>query len=52
VSFDVLVSLCLAYVLLLFAVAFWADKRAAQGRMGWIRSPAVYTLSLSIYCSA
>ncbi|AZQ67428.1 sodium:solute symporter [Silicimonas algicola] len=51
-SFDVLVTLCLAYVLLLFAVAFWADKRAARGRMGWIRSPAVYTLSLSIYCTA
>ncbi len=51
-AFDVLVTICIAYVLLLFAVAFWADKRAETGRMGWMRSPMVYTLSLSIYCTA
>jgi len=51
-AFDVLVTICIAYVFLLFAVAFWADKRAEAGRMGWMRSPMVYTLSLSIYCTA
>lgn len=51
-SLDFLVFICLAYVALLFAVAFWADKRAERGKSGWLRSPLIYTLSLSIYCTA
>lgn len=37
---------------LLFAVAFWAERRARRGRLGWLRSPLVYTLSISVYCTA
>lgn len=51
-SFNALITICFGYVAFLFAVAFWADKRAEQGRVGWVRSPMVYTLSLSIYCTA
>ena len=51
-SFNALVTICVLYVAGLFAVAFWADKRAAIGRVGWLRSPLIYTLSLSIYCTA
>lgn len=51
-SYNVLLVISAAYVVLLFAVAFWADKRAAAGKLGWLRSPWVYTLSLSIYCTA
>ncbi|MCV6592287.1 MAG: sodium:solute symporter, partial [Silicimonas sp.] len=51
-SFDLLVLISLAYVALLFAVAFWAEKRAERGRGGWLRSPLIYTLSLSVYCTA
>ncbi|SFP71823.1 ATP-binding protein [Tranquillimonas alkanivorans] len=51
-SFNVLVAVCLAYVAFLFIVAFVAEKRAEGGRLGWLRSPWVYTLSLSIYCTA
>ncbi len=51
-SFNGLVITSLLYVAVLFAVAFWADKRAARGRGGWLRSPIIYTLSLSIYCTA
>ncbi len=40
-----------AYLVLLFAVASWADRRAGAGR-SLIRSPYVYTLSLALYCSA
>jgi Na+/proline symporter/nitrogen-specific signal transduction histidine kinase len=50
--FNLLVLSCFAYVALLFGVAFWAERRAAQGRAGWLRSPWIYTLSLSIYCTA
>ena len=51
-SFNGLVLISLLYVALLFAVAFWADKQSESGRVGWLRSPLVYTLSLSIYCTA
>ena len=51
-SFNLLVTFCLGYVALLFVVAFVAEKRAQAGRLGWLRSPWIYTLSLSIYCTA
>ena len=51
-SFNVLVLVCLAYASILFVVAFWAERRAERGRLGWLRSPLVYTLSLSVYCTA
>lgn len=50
--FNLLVLSCLLYVAFLFAVAFVVERRAARGRLGWLRSPLVYTLSLSIYCTA
>ncbi|SIT82625.1 sensor histidine kinase [Pontibaca methylaminivorans] len=51
-SFNLLVGVCLGYVALLFLVAFLADRVAAQGRGRWLRTPLIYTLSLSIYCTA
>lgn len=50
--FNLLVLSCLLYVVFLFAVAFLVERRASRGRLGWLRSPLVYTLSLSIYCTA
>lgn len=52
VSFDVLVLVCLGYVAFLFAVAFLVERRARARPLGWLRSPVIYTLSLSIYCTA
>jgi Na+/proline symporter/nitrogen-specific signal transduction histidine kinase len=52
VPFNVLVLACFLYVAFLFTVAFVVEERAARGRLGWLRSPLVYTLSLSIYCTA
>lgn len=51
-SFQILVGVCVVYVLVLFLVAFAAEQRASSGHIGWLRSPVVYTLSLSIYCTA
>ena len=51
-AFDGLVTISVCYVAMLFGVAFWADKRAEAGRVRWISSPLIYTLSLSIYCTA
>ncbi len=50
-SFNLILAVCLGYVCLLFLVAFAAEKRAERGQAGWLRSPVVYTLSLSIYCT-
>ncbi len=50
--FNLLVLFCFAYVALLFGVAFFAERRAAIGKARWLRSPLIYTLSLSIYCTA
>ncbi len=50
-SWNVLVTACLAYGAFLFAVAFWAERRAEAGKLGWLQSPFVYTLSLSVYCT-
>ena len=52
-SLNALVAVCLGYVALLFLVAFVADRFAARSVAArWLRSPLVYTLSLSIYCTA
>ena len=42
----------LLYVALLFAVAFHGDRQARAGRLGWLQSPVVYTLSISVYCTS
>ncbi|TCT21536.1 sensor histidine kinase [Thiobaca trueperi] len=39
------------YLALLFAIAYWADRRADQGR-SVIAHPTVYALSLAVYCTA
>ena len=51
-SLNLLIVVALGYVAALFAVAFAAERRAARGRDAWLRSPLIYTLSLSIYCTA
>ncbi len=51
-TLNVLIIVSLLYVVLLFTVAFAADRAALHGRGAWLRSPWVYTLSLSIYCTA
>ena len=50
--FNILVLASVLYVVFLFLVAFAVERRAAEGAAGWLRSPLVYTLSLSVYCTA
>lgn len=52
ISFNLLIGVSLAYVVFLFLVAFAAERRAAMGKTAWLRSSTIYTLSLSIYCTA
>ncbi|WP_068112149.1 ATP-binding protein [Tropicimonas marinistellae] len=51
-SFNALVAISLAYVAFLFAVAYFAERRTRRTGGGWLGSPLVYTLSLSVYCTA
>ncbi|SMR83282.1 Na+/proline symporter [Aliiroseovarius halocynthiae] len=51
-TFNTLVGVCFLYVVLLFLVAFVADKRARRSKVRFLTSPMIYTLSLSVYCTA
>ncbi|WP_420819260.1 ATP-binding protein [Pacificoceanicola onchidii] len=37
---------------MLFVVAFIAERAARRGKTAWLSAPIIYTLSLSIYCTA
>jgi Na+/proline symporter/nitrogen-specific signal transduction histidine kinase len=50
-SLGVVLAASFAYLLLLFAVAHWADRRARAGR-SVIANAWVYTLSMGVYCTA
>ncbi|SFR36238.1 His Kinase A (phospho-acceptor) domain-containing protein [Yoonia tamlensis] len=49
---NTVIAFSLCYVAFLFFVAFWAERRAKRGNATWLHSPLIYTLSLSIYCTA
>lgn len=40
-----------AYLGLLFAIAFWGDKRADAGR-SMLNNPYIYALSMAVYCTS
>lgn len=46
-----IVTAAFGYLCLLFAVAYWGDKRAAEGR-SVVSSPYIYALSIAVYCTA
>ena len=49
---NVVVFTALAYVGVLFLLAYISDRRARRGD-NWIRnSPVIYTLSISVYCTS
>ncbi len=51
ISTALVIGISLGYLGLLFAIAWWADRRAAQGR-SVTSHPTVYALSLAVYCTA
>ncbi|MEJ6398490.1 ATP-binding protein [Yoonia sp. 208BN28-4] len=52
VGINLIVVVSLVYVAFLFVIAFMAERSAARGENAWLQSPLIYTLSLSIYCTA
>ncbi|MCW5752354.1 MAG: histidine kinase [Alphaproteobacteria bacterium] len=45
------IGVSFAYLCLLFAIAYYGDKRADQGR-SLINNPYVYALSIAVYCTS
>jgi len=51
VTTPLILAIAFGYVGLLFAIAYFADRRAAKGR-SLISNPTIYALSLAVYCTA
>ena len=47
----ILLLVSVGYAALLFAVAWWGDRRPMYPDRPWLR-PAVYSLALAVYCSS
>src|SRR5690606_12570221 len=51
-SADFVIATAVGYVGLLFLIAYVGDRRASTGSGGLLRSPFVYTLAISVYCTS
>lgn len=51
-SADFVIATAIAYVGLLFVLAYFGDRRARANPKSWLNSPGVYTLSISVYCTS
>lgn len=49
---DFVILTAIAYVGFLFVLAYFSDARAQRGKSGFLSSPFVYTLSISVYCTS
>lgn len=49
---QIVVLVAVIYAIALFAVAYWADSAVKSNRRPLLSSPLIYTLSLSVYCTA
>ena len=51
ISSNLVIVVAIIYVAVLFGLAALADRQVARGQFTWLRSPLIYTLSLSVYCT-
>lgn len=51
-SADFVIATAVGYVGLLFVLAYFGDRRARSNQKSFLHSPAVYTLSISVYCTS
>lgn len=51
-SADLVIATAVGYVGLLFVLAYFGDRRARSNERSFLHSPAVYTLSISVYCTS
>jgi len=50
-SGPVIITVAFLYLGLLFAIAYYGDRRADQGR-SLIAKPSIYALSIAVYCTS
>jgi Na+/proline symporter/nitrogen-specific signal transduction histidine kinase len=50
-SGPLIITVAFLYLCLLFAIAYYGDKRADQGR-SLIANPSIYALSIAVYCTS
>ncbi len=51
-SLEFIALICSFYSIVIFAIAFYFERRASKSRYSWSSSPFIYTLSLTVYCTA
>jgi Na+/proline symporter/nitrogen-specific signal transduction histidine kinase len=51
-STDLVIATAVGYVGLLFLIAYVGDRMTRSGKGAILRSPFVYTLSISVYCTS
>jgi Na+/proline symporter/nitrogen-specific signal transduction histidine kinase len=49
---DLVIATGIAYVGLLFLIAYLGDRRARRGKRSFLQSPFIYTLAISVYCTS
>jgi len=49
---DLVIAIAVGYVGLLFLIAYVSDRRSRSGKASFLRSPFVYTLAISVYCTS
>ena len=52
ITLNFVLFIATAYALFLFCIAFYADSRYRRRQSRILSSPIIYTLSLSVYCTA
>ena len=52
ISGSIVFGTAIAYVILLFVLAYFSDLLARQGRGKFLRSPLIFTLAISVYCTS
>lgn len=52
ISGSLVFGTAIAYVILLFVLAYFSDRSARKGHSKLLRSPLVYTLAISVYCTS
>lgn len=51
-SANMVIATAVLYVGLLFVLAYFSDKLARGGKGKFLRSPFIYTLAISVYCTS
>lgn len=49
---DVVIAVAIGYVGLLFLIAYVSDRQARNDKATFLRSPFIYTLAISVYCTS